>query len=204
MTVPKKKFYAVRKGRKTGIFLTWAACRKEVTGFPGAEFKGFPTREEAEQFMGQKEAAFETAGDDSLVAYVDGSYDPRQPGRFAFGAVLMQDGKIIGEASQAVEDTELAKMRNVAGEVQGAMYAVRYGIDNGFRLIHLYYDYAGIEKWCTGEWKANLRGTQALRNYYLSVKDSITVVFHKVKSHTGVTYNERADQLAKGALTKRK
>lgn len=204
MTVQKKKFYAVRKGREPGIFLTWQDCRKAVTGFPGAEFKGFPTREEAEQFMGQKEAACETAGDDSLVAYVDGSYDPRQPGRFAFGAVLMKDGKIINEVSQAVEDRELAKMRNVAGEVQGAMYAVRYGADNGFRLIHLYYDYAGIEKWCTGEWKANLEGTRALRNYYLSVKDRISVIFHKVKSHTGVTYNERADRLAKGALIKKK
>ena len=31
-----KKYYAVRKGRKTGVFATWAECQKQVTGFSGA------------------------------------------------------------------------------------------------------------------------------------------------------------------------
>lgn len=47
-----KKYYAVRKGRKTGVFLTWAECQKQVTGFSGAEFKSFPTMEEAKAFAG--------------------------------------------------------------------------------------------------------------------------------------------------------
>ena len=42
-----KKYYAVRKGRKTGVFATWAECQKQVTGFSGAEFKSFGTMEEA-------------------------------------------------------------------------------------------------------------------------------------------------------------
>ena len=40
-----KKFYAVRKGRKTGIFTTWDECRAQVHGFPCAEYKSFPTME---------------------------------------------------------------------------------------------------------------------------------------------------------------
>ena len=47
-----KKYYAVRKGRKTGVFLTWAECQKQVTGFSGAEFKSFSTMEEARTFAG--------------------------------------------------------------------------------------------------------------------------------------------------------
>lgn len=42
-----KKFYAVRKGRKTGIFTTWDECRAQVHGFPCAEYKSFPTMEGA-------------------------------------------------------------------------------------------------------------------------------------------------------------
>ena len=45
-----KKYYAVRTGRKTGVFMTWAECQKQVTGFSGAEFKSFPTMEEAQAF----------------------------------------------------------------------------------------------------------------------------------------------------------
>ena len=46
-----KKFYAVRTGRQTGIFTSWDDCRRQVTGFAGASFKGFETREEAEAFL---------------------------------------------------------------------------------------------------------------------------------------------------------
>ncbi|KAI5928098.1 Caulimovirus viroplasmin-domain-containing protein [Camillea tinctor] len=40
-------FYAVRVGRKTGIFDTWEECREQVTGFSRAQFKSFPSKEQA-------------------------------------------------------------------------------------------------------------------------------------------------------------
>lgn len=42
-----KKFYAVRKGKKTGIFDTWDDCKDAVSGYSGAEYKGFQTLTEA-------------------------------------------------------------------------------------------------------------------------------------------------------------
>ena len=39
----KKKFYAVRQGRKIGMFLTWDECKKQVMGYPGAIYKSFGT-----------------------------------------------------------------------------------------------------------------------------------------------------------------
>lgn len=42
------KFYVVWKGRDTGIFTNWAACKKQVSGFKGAKHKSFETRAEAE------------------------------------------------------------------------------------------------------------------------------------------------------------
>ena len=32
------KYYAVRNGYHTGIFNTWDECKKEVSGFSGAEY----------------------------------------------------------------------------------------------------------------------------------------------------------------------
>jgi ribonuclease HI len=44
----KQKYYVVWKGRKTGVFTTWAECSAQVTGFNGAEYKSFENREAAE------------------------------------------------------------------------------------------------------------------------------------------------------------
>ncbi|MCX6353222.1 MAG: ribonuclease H family protein [Bacteroidetes bacterium] len=44
---PKPKFYVVWKGRKTGIFNTWAECHAQVNSFPDAKYKSFATIGEA-------------------------------------------------------------------------------------------------------------------------------------------------------------
>lgn len=44
-------FYAVAKGRKVGIFGTWAECESNVKGFSGAVFKKFKSNDEAQNFM---------------------------------------------------------------------------------------------------------------------------------------------------------
>ena len=41
--MPKNKFYVVWKGKKPGIYGSWADCKKQVDGFDGALFKGFLT-----------------------------------------------------------------------------------------------------------------------------------------------------------------
>jgi ribonuclease HI len=46
-----KKYYAVFKGRKTGIFLSWQECDEQVTGFSGALYKSFKTKVEAEEAL---------------------------------------------------------------------------------------------------------------------------------------------------------
>jgi hypothetical protein len=51
-TWPRKrtKFYAVRKGRKIGIFNTWEECERQTKGV-SSEFKSFPTYEEASAYL---------------------------------------------------------------------------------------------------------------------------------------------------------
>lgn len=47
-----KKYYAVRRGKATGIFGTWDECKDSVHGYPGAEYKSFGTKEEALDYLG--------------------------------------------------------------------------------------------------------------------------------------------------------
>lgn len=44
-------YYAVRKGRKPGIYETWAECEAQVKKFTGAQFKKFSTQSEAQAFI---------------------------------------------------------------------------------------------------------------------------------------------------------
>lgn len=48
----QKKFYAVKIGKIPGIYSSWAECQEQISGFPGAVFKGFALKEEAEAFLG--------------------------------------------------------------------------------------------------------------------------------------------------------
>lgn len=42
------KFYVVWKGRTPGIYTDWNSCKAQVDQFPGARYKSFKTREEAD------------------------------------------------------------------------------------------------------------------------------------------------------------
>lgn len=137
-------------------------------------------------------------GENTLVAYVDGSYYSAT-GEFSYGVVILQNGSEYC-FNEKLSDPELAAMHNVAGEIKGAEAAMRYAVEHGYSQITIYHDYEGIARWCTGDWKANKSGTQAYKAYYDSISDRLQVRFEKVKGHSGDKYNDMADRLAKQAL----
>ena len=194
----KKKFYAVKTGRKPGIYLSWDACKAQITGYSGAVYKGFETEDEARLFLSDSRIEKELS-EDALVAYVDGSYNVATK-EFSYGMVLLEAGKVIAKECEKSNDASLAAMRNVAGEIKGAEAAMRYAKEHDRKELVIYHDYEGIAKWCLGEWKANKEGTKAYKAFYDAISRQIQITFVKVKGHSGDTYNEMADQLAKQAL----
>ncbi|MBT8221129.1 MAG: ribonuclease H family protein [Bacteroidia bacterium] len=48
MAKRKKKYYVVWIGVKPGIYESWDECRAQITAFPGAKYKSFKTKQEAE------------------------------------------------------------------------------------------------------------------------------------------------------------
>lgn len=190
-----KKYYAVKSGLTRGIYLTWEDCRKNVEGFEGAVYKSFASVEEAAAFL---EDMSPEVAPGQAVAYVDGSYNVATK-EYACGVVLFHDGK-TETFSKKFADPERAEMRNVAGEIEGSMCAMNYCLEHDIRELTIYYDYAGVEHWCTGAWKANKEGTRAYRDYYEKVSQRVRIHFVKVKGHSGDKYNDMADKLAKQAI----
>ena len=198
-----KKVYAVKNGKKTGIFYNWDEVKELISGFSGAEYKGFKTLKEAEAYLyGEETEQLTFESENTLVAYVDGSFDSERM-KYSFGVVLIKDGKVIETISQVGESEEAASMRNVAGELSGAMTAIRYASQNGYEKIKIYHDYEGIGKWARGEWKTNLSCTASYKEYCEKMSKKIQLEFIKVPAHPGVEYNEMADKLAKEALDKK-
>lgn len=207
----KKKIYAVRKGHKTGLFNTWAECQKATAGYSGAEFRGFTEKEEALAFLNMEttktvsgDKSKEAAGvvevpENMVIAYVDGSFE-KSIGRYAFGCVLLTpDGQEIRESGSGSDPAGVA-IRNVAGEMLGAMNAVKWAQENGYPAVEIRYDYEGVEKWVTGVWRAKAPLTSKYAVHMQEAGKKIQISFCKVAAHTGNHYNEEADQLAKSAL----
>ena len=54
----KTTYYAVRYGRKTGVYTTWSECEQQVKGFSGAIYKSFTSETDAESFAkGDKQSS---------------------------------------------------------------------------------------------------------------------------------------------------
>lgn len=269
----KKNFYAVRTGKVTGIFQNWDECKASVDGYPGAEYKGFLTKEAANEYLagGTRKDSKEHLTDDTkknagkissndkskktasvfalkppakvsakipkpavaktsastsakssetskatspsvppsitrlpgqVVAYVDGSFDVNI-GRYSFGCVLITPKDEISEWSGGGDNPDSLALRNVTGEMLGAMFAVKWCIKNGYSAVDIRYDYSGIEMWATGRWKANNPLTQKYAAYMRQNGQRLRISFTKIAAHTGDYYNEMADKLAKKALTEK-
>lgn len=196
----KKKYYAVKKGKSTGIFQTWEECKASVGGYPGAEYRGFATKGEAQAYLGCADC------EDGIrflpgqvVAYVDGSFDAKI-GKYAFGCVILTpEGEIIRRFGNGDNPQSMA-LRNVTGEMLGAMYAVKWCHKYGYSAIEICYDYMGIEMWATGGWKAKNELTQKYASFMREHGRKLSISFCKIAAHTGDKYNEEADQLAKTGL----
>lgn len=202
-------YYAVKIGRNPGIYNNWEDCKKEVNGFSGAIYKKFNSKSDAEEYIGISGSGdswgFDNDKKDELkpehnemIAYIDGSYRDYDKS-FSYGIVIITQDNPIETMSKRYYNKPEAELRNVMGELCSSVVATRDAINRGMKLIDIRYDYEGIEKWVTGDWKANNDITKRYRDTMIKLSRQIKIKFTKVNAHTGDKYNEMADSLAKSA-----
>ncbi len=129
--MPKQKFYVVWKGRKTGIFASWAECEAQVKGFANAEFKAFDSRAEAERAFAAVYADFKGraastqrwlfAPNPPIIpsVCVDAACDG-SPGNLEYRGVLTETGEEIFRAGPFKEGT------NNVGEFLAIVLAIEW------------------------------------------------------------------------------
>ena len=206
------KFYAVRKGRQPGIYTTWPACEEQIKGFPGAIYKAFPTKAQALAFAGEclPGLTFLPPTDalppadvppttDGIHIWVDGSCLQNSNGRLHFGwaYVILDGARELHRASGYDVPAEARRHRNVAGEIQAVLQALEWCRTRGIATATISFDYQGLASWVEGTWKTRTPFTRAYAERVRAL--GMTLTWHKVQAHSGDTYNELVDQLAREA-----
>jgi ribonuclease HI len=213
-----KKFYAIAAGRKPGIYTVWPEAEAQVKGFPQARFKGFATREEAEDWLkgikapppstvGRKKAEKSPEADiqygDGVQIFTDGGA-LNNPGPGGYGVVLIYDG-VRKELTGGYRLTTNNRM-----ELMGCIVALRQ-LEQKDKPITLYSDSSyvvnGISKGWAKSWRKNgwIKSdkrpalNQDLWAELLELIQDLDIVFKWVKGHAGNPFNERCDELAVGS-----
>lgn len=221
------KYYAVKEGRVPGIYMSWGEAEPQVKGYSGASYKSFKTKKEAEEFINASTSSVTTKNEaptvtkplatiesetsetnkeistlNSIEIYVDGSYSPNPP-LYSSGWVAVKNNEIIKKNSFCDNDERYIESHQVPGEVFACIDAINWAKAENYDNVTISYDYQGIEKWATREWKANKSISKDYVTLFDNASEGISVSFNKVKAHSGINFNEIADKLAKGALLKR-
>lgn len=192
----RPKIYAVRRGRRPGLYHSWGECREQVQGFPGAVFKSFYDPDEADYFL--QEPGPQVINEAIPAAYIDGSYNMRE-GLYGYGGFIE-----TGNDRQIIQGTGSNPLylpgRNVAGELLGTLAIIERCIELGIKEVNLVFDYAGIELWAMGDWRCRSDLSRDYQRKITELMDRIKIHFVKVKGHTGQEGNELADILSKDAV----
>ena len=131
-------------------------------------------------------------------AFIDGSFNPKTR-VYGCGGFLVDPEKNIEWMIQDVgDDPSWVSMRNVAGEILGAMTVAQLALQRGFEKLTIFHDYIGIELWVTGEWTARKPQTKEYVRVMNQVqKSGLTLYFQHVYGHSGIEGNELADFYAR-------
>lgn len=195
---PKKRSYSYRKDTDMAeeqydriLSLLTGQVGMGFSKSPSVPFSSLEKPKKTKEGMPDETVDYDTLPT-QYQAYVDGSFIESAIG---YGAVILKRGEPVDEIYGRVDDPEAFASRQVGGEIRAVIETLEWCGKNGISDITVFYDFRNIEKWATGEFKTNNPMTQEYKRYIDSC--GIRVYWRKVESHTGIAFNDRADELAK-------
>ncbi len=210
--VAPKKYYAVRKGHKTGLFSQWFGkdgAQIQVKGFPGAEFKGFATCREAEHYLGLQrmdEAIHPQENSNTIRVFTDGGA-VGNPGPGGYGVVILRPDGEKRELNGGYRWTTNNRMELMGGimalEALNSDAPIMLCSDSRYMVDAVNKQW--VYSWRRRGWK-KANGAPArnvdLWKRLLAQLEAKNVVLTWVKGHAGNRWNERCDQLVHEAIDK--
>jgi ribonuclease HI len=210
-------------GRQTGVFTDWPTAQRAVDGFPGARYKSFPTRVEANEAfragspprVSSRPAARKepeatqittSAGTSGLHYYCDGACEPN-PGNAGSGIIVYRDGKLaelwygLYNPNGTNNTAELNALLSALLMAEKAQEQAQIFCDSVYAINCVSKWAAGWERkgWrkADGEIK-NLAIIQAAYAVYSKIESQVELIH--VRGHMGNEGNELADRMAMHAV----
>lgn len=125
--------------------------------------------------------------------------------KYGCGGILIVNGKeyIIRKSGN---EKDAIKLKNVAGEIFGAITIMKAARKLKLKRMKLYFDFSGIEDIALSKVKPKQKNRflLAYRDFFAEINKYMKIDFCKVKSHSGIELNNKADRLAKQAVGLRK
>lgn len=153
-----KKYYVVWQGAKTGIFSSWDECKPYVIGIPGAKYRSFSSREEAEQAFASVPIVNHSKKDKTRkIDYIEESICvdaacSGNPGWMEYRGVHTKTGKELFHVGPMIGTNNI-------GEFLAIVHALAW-LQQQNKSLPIYSDSATAIKWVKGK-KAN---TTLVRN----------------------------------------
>ena len=162
--MPKQKYYVVWKGRKPGIFTSWAETEKQVKGFAAAQYKSFESLREAEAAYRSEYAAFK-GKPSSHGKWRESSVKPILPSLSVDAACSGSPGKLEYRGVYTDSQEEIFRVgpfpdgTNNVGEFLAIVHGLTWLQKHGKELT-IYSDSENAIAWVyTGKCRTNLKHT---------------------------------------------
>lgn len=213
------KIYAVKSGRETGLFYSWADCEKQVKGYSGAVYKSFTSEIAAKAYLNGEELPEKEATEETFVitypegfdhnrvieVYTDGACSGN-PGPGGWGVVLIY-GEHYKELSGGVPHTTNNQMELMAA-IQGLKAlskpsSVLLTSDSKYLIDAMTQGWLLNWKFKTN-WKTSKKEDVKNIDLWEAIYDlsqTHKIAWQWVKGHASNNYNNRCDELATSAIT---
>lgn len=213
----KRKYYAVVKGRNPGMYESWSGCEGQVKGFPGNQYKGFSTKEDATDYLKEHGIVEE---DVTMISELedlskekkkqkqsrchqarlefDGA-SKRNPGPAGFGAVIFDDetNAVVKEITGYLGDHGTNNQAEYAGLVAG-LYACK---ELGVRDLKVKGDSKLVINQVLNKWQVK---NEELQRYHRKAIDLIRSFRSFQAEHVLREFNTHADRLSNVAIEEKK
>lgn len=215
--MPKAGYYAVRVGRKPGIYGTWDECKEQVLKYSNARYKKFYTRQAAQDYIDgkikikkKKDQIIDTFFDKgAIVAYTDGACDLNGSEKAKGGiGVYWSNGEYESLSERLPDDNQTSNR----AEIYAVIRALEICKDrekileiktDSMYVVNAYNKW--IPNWIKNNWmrtekKQPVKNRDLFERMMVLINLRKRVIISYVKGHSGIDGNEKADKLATDSL----
>lgn len=189
-------FYAVKIGRRPGIYKTLTLTQEQVLNYPNSDYRKFFSFDEALSYLVPKERqgithSFED--EQGWHFYIDGSYS-HQMGNASYGITIHHPKGVLFDGG-LVYDPVYSKSSQ-GTEFFACMRAIELAFVNKCKSIYIYYDNEETGRIVRGQ-KDYMSGSEKLLlSIVNTAKQTMNIQFIKIKGHSFVQPHNQADEVA--------